>query len=79
MTVTPVGRRLLRLKVRNAQLASRARMCPGQRDSAGKHGSGKTRKGSKWLRAALVQSARAASRQGHLPVRTLPTGHAPPR
>ena len=43
-------------------LASWAGMCPGQRDSAGKHGSGKTRKGSKWLRAALVQSARAASR-----------------
>jgi transposase len=62
MTVTPVGRRLLRLKVRNAQLASWAGMYPGQRDSAGKHRSGKTRKGSKWLRAALVQSARAASR-----------------
>ncbi|MEP6813928.1 MAG: IS110 family transposase, partial [Marmoricola sp.] len=45
-----------------AHLASWAGMCPGQRDSAGKHGSGKTRKGSKWLRAALVQSARAASR-----------------
>jgi len=43
-------------------LASWAGMCPGQRDSAGKHGSGKTRKGSKWLRGALVQSARAASR-----------------
>ena len=36
-------------------------MCPGQRESAGK-GSGKTRKGSKWLRASLVQSARAATR-----------------
>lgn len=45
-----------------AHLASWAGMCPGQRDSAGKRGSGKTRKGSKWLRAALVQSARAASR-----------------
>src|ERR1035437_2152470 len=44
-----------------AHLASWAGMCPGQRDSAGKHGSGKTRKGSKWLRAALVQSARSAS------------------
>ena len=43
-------------------LASWAGMCPGQRDSAGKRGSGKTRKGSKWLRAALVQSARAATR-----------------
>jgi transposase len=45
-----------------AHLASWAGMCPGQRDSAGNHGSGKTRRGSKWLRAALVQSARAASR-----------------
>jgi transposase len=43
-------------------LASWAGMCPGQRDSAGKHGSGKTRKGSKWLRGALVQSARGAAR-----------------
>lgn len=43
-------------------LASWAGMCPGQRDSAGKRGSGKTRKGSKWLRATLVQSARAATR-----------------
>jgi transposase len=47
-----------------SHLASWAGMCPGQRDSAGKRGSGKTRKGSKWLRAALVQSARAAAR-GH--------------
>jgi transposase len=30
-----------------AQLASWAGMCPGQRDSAGKRGSGKTRKGSR--------------------------------
>jgi transposase len=45
-----------------AQLASWAGMCPGQRDSAGKRGSGKTRKGSRWLRAALVQSARATAR-----------------
>jgi transposase len=43
-------------------LASWAGMCPGQRDSAGKRGSGKTRKGSKWLRATLVQSARASTR-----------------
>jgi transposase len=43
-------------------LASWAGMCPGQRDSAGKRGSAKTRKGSKWLRTALVESARAASR-----------------
>jgi transposase len=43
-------------------LASWAGMCPGQRDSAGKRGSGRTRKGSKWLPATLVQSGRAATR-----------------
>lgn len=43
-------------------LASWAGMCPGQRDSAGKRGSGRTRKGSKWLRTALIESARAAAR-----------------
>ena len=43
-------------------LASWAGMCPGQRDSGGKRGSGKTRKGSKWLRATLIQCARAATR-----------------
>lgn len=48
-----------------AHLASWAGMCPGQHDSAGKRGSGKTRKGSKWLRAALIQSGRAAARSRH--------------
>ena len=72
MTVTPVGRRLLRLKVRNAQLASRARMCPGQRDSAGKHSSGKTRKGQVGTRSPGPVGPRGLTRQGHLPVRTLP-------
>lgn len=43
-------------------LASWAGICPGQRESAGKRGSAKTRKGSKWLRTALVESARAATR-----------------
>lgn len=43
-------------------LASWAGLCPGQRESAGRRGSGRTRKGSKWLRVALVQSARAAAR-----------------
>jgi transposase len=43
-------------------LASWAGICPGQRESAGKRGSAKTRKGSKWLRTALVESARAAAR-----------------
>ncbi len=46
----------------SAHLASWAGMCPGNNESAGKHFSGKARKGSKWLRTALVESAQAASR-----------------
>jgi transposase len=37
-------------------------MCPGNNESAGKHGSGRTRKGSKWLRSALTEAAKAAAR-----------------
>ncbi|MBV9232233.1 MAG: IS110 family transposase [Chloroflexi bacterium] len=44
-----------------AHLASWAGMCPGNRESAGKRLSGKTRKGSQWLRTALVEAAHAAS------------------
>lgn len=44
------------------RLASWAGICPGNRESAGKRGAGTTRKGSKWLRAYLRQSAKAASR-----------------
>jgi transposase len=43
-------------------LASWPGMCPGNEQSAGKRRSGKTRKGSKWLRSALTESARAAAR-----------------
>jgi transposase len=46
----------------SARLASWAGMCPGQYESAGKSRRGTTRHGSKWLRTALVESARAASR-----------------
>jgi transposase len=45
-----------------AHLASWAGVCPGNNESAGKHGSGRTRKGSKWLRVALVEAAHAAAR-----------------
>ncbi|GAC1479888.1 MAG: hypothetical protein NVS2B12_34820 [Ktedonobacteraceae bacterium] len=41
-------------------LASWAGMCPGNHESAGKRLSGKTRKGSPWLRRLLVQAAHAA-------------------
>jgi len=42
-------------------LASWAGMCPGNNESAGKRLSGRTRKGSPWLRTALVEAAQAAS------------------
>jgi len=41
-------------------LASWAGMCPGNNESAGKHRSGRTRHGSKWLRRALVEAGQAA-------------------
>jgi len=42
-------------------LASWAGICPGSNESGGKRKSGKTTKGSRWLRSALVQSAWAAT------------------
>lgn len=45
-----------------AQLASWAGVCPGNNESGGKRKSGKTRKGSVWLRRALCEAAWAASR-----------------
>ena len=50
MTVFPTAR----------HVASWAGLCPGQYESAGKRQSGKTRKGNRWLRGALVQAALAA-------------------
>ncbi len=44
-----------------AHLASWAGMCPGNNESAGKHFSGRTRKGDRWLRAALGEAAAAAA------------------
>lgn len=41
-------------------LASRAGLAPGNHQSGGKRRSGKTRKGSPWLRAALVEAAHGA-------------------
>ena len=52
MTVFPTDR----------HLASWAGLCPGQHESAGKRQSGRTRKGNRWLRGALVQAALAAIR-----------------
>jgi transposase len=44
------------------RLSSWAGVCPGNDQSAGKRRSGRTRKGSKWLRRALTEAALAASR-----------------
>ena len=43
-------------------LASWAGMCPGQDESGGKRRSGRTRKGSPWLRVTLTEAAYAAGR-----------------
>lgn len=43
------------------QLAAWAGMCPGNNQSGGKRYSGKTRKGSKWLRRALIEAAHGAA------------------
>ncbi|MCA1617139.1 MAG: IS110 family transposase, partial [Acidobacteria bacterium] len=47
----------------DAHLSSWAGMCPGNNESAGKRKTGKTGKGNRYLRAALVQAAWAASHQ----------------
>lgn len=44
-------------------LASWAGLCPGHHESGGKRVSGKTRKGSPWLRAALMEASWAAIRK----------------
>jgi transposase len=45
-----------------AHLASWVGICPGNHQSAGKHLSGKTRKGDRWLRQALIEAAHGAMR-----------------
>jgi transposase len=42
-------------------LASWAGLCPGNDQSAGKRLSGRTRKGNRWLRTALMEAAHAAA------------------
>jgi transposase len=44
-------------------LASWAQICPGTNESGGKRQSGRMRKGNPWLRAALIEAARAAARK----------------
>jgi transposase len=48
--------------VSDRHATSWAAICPGNNESAGKRGSGKTRKGNRYLRAALVEAANAAVR-----------------
>ena len=48
-----------------AHLSSWAGMCPGNNESAGKHLSGRTRRGDTWLRGALGEAATAASHTKH--------------
>lgn len=73
MTIPGVGRRTAEVLVAEigtdmrrfrtaAHLASWAGMCPGNHESAGKRATGRTRKGSPWLRAALIEAAQAARR-----------------
>ncbi len=52
-------------------LASWAGMCPGNNESAGKHHSGRTRRGDSWLRGILGATAMTAARSktGHLGAR----------
>jgi transposase len=59
--VAEIGLDMSRFKT-DSHLASWAGMCPGNRESAGKAKSGKTRPGNVWLRQALVEAAWAASR-----------------
>ncbi len=56
MIIAEVGSDMARF-AREGHLASWAKGCPGNHDSAGKRSSGKTGKGSRWLRTALVQAA----------------------
>lgn len=46
-----------------AQAASWAGLCPGNRESGGKRLSSRTKKGNRWLRRALCQSAWGATRK----------------
>jgi transposase len=46
----------------SAHAASWAGLCPGHHESAGRHRSGRTRKGNRWIRKAFVQAALCTQR-----------------
>ncbi len=54
--IAEIGTAMSRLPS-EAHLASWAKVCPGNHESAGKRYSGRTGKGSRWLRTALIQAA----------------------
>jgi transposase len=56
-------------------LASWAALCPGNNESAGKHRSGKTRRGNPWLRTALTEGDPPRARS---PRRAVSSNHAAP-
>ncbi len=59
--ITEIGVDMSRFPT-SGHFASWAGTCPGNDESVGKRYSGKTRKGSKWLRSALTEAAHAAAR-----------------
>lgn len=59
--VAKVGTDLTRFPT-DAHLASWAKLSPGNKPSAGKRLSGRTGKGTPWVRSTLIQAARAAVR-----------------
>jgi transposase len=62
MRRTWLDTRIVQGAIPASRLASWAGVCPGQHERAGKRTNGRTRLGNPWLRALLVEAARAAGR-----------------